>query len=95
MVIHARSASVRHRRGRVRPPGTVGCKRSARDARHRVERCLDGDAALDAPANALTTTLRYSGTFITAANRDRAAPLTGSLPGTANVFTATVPILAA
>jgi hypothetical protein len=43
-----------------------------------------------APVNTLTTTLRYSGTLITPANWDGAALLTDSLPGTANVFTATV-----
>ena len=43
-----------------------------------------------ASANALTTTLRYSSTLITAANWDGAALLTGNLPGTAHVFTATV-----
>ena len=43
-----------------------------------------------APANALTTTLRYSGTLITVANWNGAALLTGSLHGAANVFTATV-----
>lgn len=44
-----------------------------------------------APVNALTTTLRYSGTLITAANWNNATLLTGNLSGTANIFTATVP----
>ena len=43
-----------------------------------------------APATALTTTLRYSGTLITAANWNNAVLLTNNLSGTANVFTATV-----
>ena len=44
-----------------------------------------------APANALTTTLRYSGTLITAANWNNAALLTGNLSGATNIYTATVP----
>ena len=44
-----------------------------------------------APTNALTTTLRYSGTLITAANWNGASLLTDNLAGTANNFTATVP----
>ncbi|HSD84725.1 MAG TPA: right-handed parallel beta-helix repeat-containing protein [Anaerolineae bacterium] len=43
------------------------------------------------PANALTTTLRYSGTLITAANWNEATLLTNSLSGTAAIFTTTVP----
>jgi hypothetical protein len=44
-----------------------------------------------APANALTTTLRYSGTLITAANWNSATLLTNALSGTAETFTATIP----
>jgi hypothetical protein len=44
-----------------------------------------------APANALTTTLRYSGTLITAANWNNAMLLTNNLSGTVSIFTATVP----
>ena len=43
-----------------------------------------------APATALTTTLRYSGTLITAANWNAAALLIGNLSGTASIFTTTV-----
>ena len=44
-----------------------------------------------APANALTTTLRYSGTLISTANWNNAVLLSGNLSGAANIFTATVP----
>jgi hypothetical protein len=44
-----------------------------------------------APANALTTTLRYSGTLITAANWNTAPILSNNLSGAAHVFTATIP----
>ncbi|HTP11232.1 MAG TPA: hypothetical protein VMP08_23415 [Anaerolineae bacterium] len=44
-----------------------------------------------APANALTTTLRYSETLIAAANWDDALLLIGNLSSTANIYTATVP----
>jgi hypothetical protein len=63
----------------------------------RVTRALTASNVLTAtlrwtaPANALTTTLRYSGTLITAANWNNAALLSSSLSGTANIFTATVP----
>jgi hypothetical protein len=44
-----------------------------------------------APADAVTTTLRYSGTLITEANWSSALLLTDTLPGAADTFTATVP----
>jgi hypothetical protein len=44
-----------------------------------------------APAHALTTTLRYSGTLIAAANWNSATPLTNDLSGTTAIFTATAP----
>jgi hypothetical protein len=44
-----------------------------------------------APANALTTTLRYSGTLITAGNWSSATLIANNLPGAANIYTATVP----
>jgi hypothetical protein len=44
-----------------------------------------------APENALTTTLRYSGTLITAANWNNATLLTSNLSGATNIFTATIP----
>jgi len=44
-----------------------------------------------APADAVTTTLRYSGTLITEVNWTDASLLTGTLPGSAETFTATVP----
>jgi hypothetical protein len=44
-----------------------------------------------APVDALTTTLRYSHTLITAANWNSAALLTSALSGAANIFTTTVP----
>lgn len=44
-----------------------------------------------APADAITTTLRYSRAIITAANWPVASPLTDTLPGDAEVFTAVVP----
>jgi hypothetical protein len=43
-----------------------------------------------APANAITTTLRYSGTLITEANWASAFLLTNTLSGTAQTYTATV-----
>jgi len=49
-------------------------------------------ATLDwtAPASAVTTTLRYSGTLITEANWTSAFLLTNTLSGTAQTYTATV-----
>ncbi|MBN1979778.1 MAG: hypothetical protein JW918_20480 [Anaerolineae bacterium] len=44
-----------------------------------------------APPDAITTTLRYSGDLITAANWDSALPLADGLPGSAEVYTAAVP----
>jgi hypothetical protein len=44
-----------------------------------------------APANALTTTIRYSGTLIIATNWNNAPLLIDKLSGAANTFTATVP----
>jgi hypothetical protein len=44
-----------------------------------------------APANALTTTLHYSGTLITTANWNNAPLLADNLSGTLAIFTATVP----
>jgi hypothetical protein len=44
-----------------------------------------------APPDAITTTLRYSGDLITAANWDSALLLTDTLPGSAEVYTAVVP----
>jgi len=44
-----------------------------------------------APADAVTTTLRYSDTFISEANWITALLLTDTLPGAAETFTATVP----
>jgi hypothetical protein len=44
-----------------------------------------------APADAVTTTLRYSGTLITEANWAGAPLLTDTLPGSVETYTATVP----
>jgi hypothetical protein len=44
-----------------------------------------------APPNAITTTLRYSNVLITNANWNSAPLLTNTLPGSANIYTATVP----
>jgi hypothetical protein len=44
-----------------------------------------------APADAVTTTLRYSDTLITEANWAGALLLTDTLPGSAEIYTATVP----
>ena len=44
-----------------------------------------------APADAVTTTLRYSDTLITEANWSSALLLTDTLPGNAETYTATVP----
>ncbi len=63
----------------------------------RVTRAITANNVLTAtlrwtpPANALTTTLRYSGTLITVGNWNEATLLTNSLPGTAAIFMATVP----
>jgi hypothetical protein len=43
------------------------------------------------PANAITITLRYSRTLITEANWAGATLLTNTLPGSAAIYTATVP----
>ena len=63
----------------------------------RVTRAVTATGVLTAtlgwtpPANAVTVTLRYSRTLITGAGWDGATLLTGSLAGTASVFTAKVP----
>ncbi len=63
----------------------------------RVTRALTANNVLTvtlrwtAPAGALTTTLRYSGTLITAANWNNATVLTGNLSGATNIFTASIP----
>jgi hypothetical protein len=44
-----------------------------------------------APADAITTTLRYSTDFITEAGWGSALPITDTLPGSAEVYTAVVP----
>ena len=44
-----------------------------------------------APTNAITTTLRYSNALITSANWNSATLLTDTVPGSANIYTATVP----
>jgi hypothetical protein len=56
-----------------------------------VSNILTATLRWTAPANALTTTLRYSGTLITAANWNNATLLISNLSGAANIYTATVP----
>ena len=52
---------------------------------------LTGTLRWTAPTDGITYTLRYSGTLITEANWTDASLLTGTLPGSAETFTATVP----